>query len=119
MKRNLQISGRFWGCFWKVITICDPVGTGHRMSFNDQPKIENLQTAQIEWEIRDFQKELAKLQKEKNLLCFQPCRGDVELRQKEETLEGLKKRIKSLDEEIWGLERKLHLAQTEKKKTSR
>ena len=77
------------------------------MPLNDQPKRENSQTAEIKWEIRDFQAELATLQKEENLLRFQPCQGDTELRQKEEALEGLKRRIKSLDEKIWELERKL------------
>jgi len=77
------------------------------MPFNDQPKRENPQTAQIEREVRELQKELGELQKKENLLLFRPCQGDVELRRKDEALEGFKKRIKSLDEKIWELERKL------------
>jgi hypothetical protein len=57
--------------------------------------------------LKIFKVELGRLRKEENLLRFQPCRGDVGLRRKEEALEELKKRIKSLDEKIWELERKL------------
>ena len=107
MKRNLQVSNRFLGCFRKIIAICGPVGTFYRRPLNDQQKTENLKIEQIKWKIRDFQAELARLQKEENLLRFQPCRGDIGLRRKEEALEGLKDRIRSLDEKIWELERKL------------
>jgi len=41
------------------------------------------------------------------MLRFQPCRGDAELREKEEALEGFKKRIKSIDEKIWDPGKKL------------
>jgi len=107
MKWNLQISDKFWGRFWKIIAICNPVKAIYRVTLNAQPKGENSKTAQIKWAIRDFQAELARLQKEENLLRFQPCRGDVGLRHKEETLEVLKKRIRSLDEKIWELGKKL------------
>jgi len=50
---------------------------------------------------------LARLRKEESILRFQPCRGDAELRQKEKALEGFKKRIKSVDEKIWELEKRL------------
>ena len=103
MKGNLQISGRFWGGFRKIIAICYPFGTTYRMPLNEQPKREK----EIKWAIRDFHAELARLRREEGILRFQPCRGDVELRRKEEALEGLKKRIKSVDEKIWELEKKL------------
>ena len=86
-----------------MVAVCYPFGTTYRMPLNEQPRREK----EIKWAIRDFQAELARLQKEESILRFQPCRGDVELRRKEEALEGFKKRIKSVDEKIWELEKKL------------
>ena len=54
----------------------------------------------IEREVREFRKDLAEFQKQRDLLRFQPCRGDAELRQKDETLEELDKRIGSLMREL-------------------
>jgi len=116
MKLTLQLWEIFPGFFRKVIAICNHAGTGRRMLLNGQPEREHSQTAQIEKierEIRDFQKELAKLRREEDVLRFQPCQGDAELRQKEESIEGLKKHIKSLHDKIWELERKYRETRSE------
>ena len=106
MKGNLQIADKLWGYFRRITAIRDPAGNIYGMPLT-YPKTENSKTAQIKWTIRDFQAELARLKKEGNLLRFQPCRGDVGLRQKEEAMESMKERIRSLDEKIWERERKL------------
>ena len=61
---------------------------------------------QIEREIRDLHKELSETQREQASLRLHPCRGDREIRQKEEKLEELEKRVKSINQTIRELERK-------------
>jgi chromosome segregation ATPase len=61
---------------------------------------------QIERQVRDLQKELLEVQREWDSLRLQPCRGDVEIRKKDEVLRELEKRIESLHEKIRELERK-------------
>jgi len=61
---------------------------------------------QIERQIRDLQKELNEVQKEQAALRLQPCEGDVTIRKKEEKLEELDKRIRSLKISFRELERK-------------
>jgi predicted nucleic acid-binding Zn-ribbon protein len=61
---------------------------------------------QIERQIRDLQKELNETQKEQSSLRLQPCKGDPTIRKKEENLEELDKRIRSIRESIRELERK-------------
>ncbi len=61
---------------------------------------------QIERQIRDLQKELSETQREQASLRLEPCRGDMEIRKKEEKLEDLGKRVKSIHQTIHELERK-------------
>jgi len=61
---------------------------------------------QIERQVRELQKELSEAQKERNLLRLQPCQGDLEIRQKEEGLDNLDKRIESLNQQVRELDRK-------------
>ena len=61
---------------------------------------------QIVRQIRDPQKELNEAQKEQSALRLQPCKGDATIRKKEEKLEELDKRIRSIRESIRELERK-------------
>ena len=61
---------------------------------------------QIERQIRDLQKELSEIQKEQASLRLQPCKGDIEIRKKEEKFEDLDRRVKSINENIGELERK-------------
>jgi hypothetical protein len=61
---------------------------------------------QIERQVRDLQKELNEVQKKQAALRLQPCTGDVTIRKKEEKLEDLGKRIRSLKESIREPERK-------------
>ncbi|MBI5969094.1 MAG: hypothetical protein HY882_14710 [Deltaproteobacteria bacterium] len=61
---------------------------------------------QIERQVRDLQKELLELQKEWDLTRLQPCRGDTEIRKKDELLDELDKRIDSINDKIRELERK-------------
>jgi len=51
---------------------------------------------QIERHVRDRQKELNEVQKKQAALRLQPCTGEVMIRDKEEKLEDLGKRIRSL-----------------------
>ncbi len=60
---------------------------------------------QIERQVKECLKELGEAQKERNTLRFQPCKGDAELRRKDDALEGLDKRIESLNEKIRDLEK--------------
>jgi len=62
---------------------------------------------QIERQVRDLQKELNEVQKKQAALRLQPCKGDITIRKKEEELEEMDKRIRSLKESIRELERKL------------
>ena len=72
---------------------------------------------QIERQVRDLQKELSEVQKEWNLVRLQPCRGDGEIRQKDEKLSDLEKRRDTLQRQVRELERKRReiLSETAKK----
>jgi len=59
---------------------------------------------QIERQLRESQKELADVQREKERLRLRPCRGDAEINQKEKNLQEIEERIESLKNEIRGLE---------------
>lgn len=61
---------------------------------------------QLEKQIRDLQKELAEVQNRQAALRLYPCRGDSEIRGKDEKLEELDRRVKTLSETIRDLERK-------------
>jgi len=67
----------------------------------------------FEKQIRDLQKELVELQKEKAMLRLQPCRGDAEIREKETKFDELDSRAKTIDETLRGLTRKRHLSISE------
>jgi len=60
---------------------------------------------QIERQVRDLQKELSEVQKEWNLVRLQPCRGDGDIRQKDEKLNSLEERLDAIQDQIRGLER--------------
>jgi len=61
---------------------------------------------QIERQVRDLQKELSEVQKEWNLLRLQPCRGDGDIRQKDQRLNSLEERMEAIQDQIRELERK-------------
>ena len=61
---------------------------------------------QIERQVREFQRELMGAQKEWDMVRLQPCLGDAEIRQKDESLDRLEKRIDAIHEKIRELERK-------------
>jgi len=61
---------------------------------------------QIERQVRDLQKELSEVQKEWNLVRLQPCRGDGDIRQKDQKLKGLEERVDAIQDQIRELERK-------------
>lgn len=61
---------------------------------------------QIEGQVRELQKKLGESQKERKLLRLQPCKGDLEIRQKEEEIDHLDKSIESLNQQIRELEKK-------------
>ncbi len=61
---------------------------------------------ELEKQIRDLQRELADIKKEQSVLRLQPCRGDSEIRQKEEKFAELDSRAKILGRTIQDLERK-------------
>ena len=65
-----------------------------------------MRVKQIEGQIRDLQKEQAEIQKDQSALRLQPCRGDLEIRQKEEKLLELDRRVKGVREGMGELERK-------------
>ena len=71
-----------------------------------------------ERQVRDLQKELSEVQKEWNLVRLQPCRGDGDIRQKDEKLNSLEERMDAIQDQIRGLERKRRdvLSGTVKKK---
>ncbi len=75
---------------------------------------------QLEKQIRDLQRELAEVQKEQAALRLQPCRGDSEIRQKDEKLEELASRARTISETFHGLEIRRHklLAESILKKSS-
>ncbi len=55
---------------------------------------------QIEGQIRELQKRMAETQKERNLLRLRPCKGDLEIRQKDEEIDRLDKSIAFLNQQI-------------------
>ena len=61
---------------------------------------------QIERQVRDLQKELSEVQKEWNLVRLQPCRGDGDIRRKDEKLNSLEQRMDAIQDQIRELERK-------------
>jgi chromosome segregation ATPase len=61
---------------------------------------------QIERQIRELQKELTEVQKERDQLRLKPCRGDREIQDKDGLLDGLDKRIASINESIQELGKK-------------
>jgi chromosome segregation ATPase len=61
---------------------------------------------QIERQVRDLQKELSEVQKEWNLVRLQPCRGDGDIRQKDQKLNSLEERVDAIQDQIRELERK-------------
>ena len=68
---------------------------------------------ELEKQIRDLQKELAELQREQAALRLQPCKGDVEIRKKEEEFDELDGRAEILRETIRDLTRKHQLSISE------
>ena len=61
---------------------------------------------QIERQVRDLQKEFSEVQKEWNLVRLQPCRGDGDIRRKDEKLNSLEQRMDAIQDQIRELERK-------------
>ncbi|MCX5907007.1 MAG: hypothetical protein NTY64_07420 [Deltaproteobacteria bacterium] len=61
---------------------------------------------QLEKQVREIQKELAEMQKKRVVLRLQPCRGDKEIREKEEMLDTLDRQIDSLKEKIGEIDKK-------------
>jgi len=61
---------------------------------------------QIERQVRELQRELMEVQKEWDSVRLQPCWGDGEIRQKDELLEGLEKRMDGIHEKMRELERR-------------
>ena len=64
---------------------------------------------QLENQIRDLQKELVEIQKDKAVLRLQPCRGDSEIREKDAKFDELDRRAKVINETIRGMTRKRQL----------
>ena len=64
---------------------------------------------ELENQIRDQQKELAGVQRDQAILRLEPCRGDSEIRKKDEKLDELDRRAKIINETIRDLTRKLQL----------
>ncbi len=64
---------------------------------------------ELEKQIRDLEKELADVQKEIVALRLQPCRGDSEIRKKEERSDELDRRARTIRETIRDLTRKRQL----------
>ena len=68
---------------------------------------------QLENQIRDLQKELAEIQKDRAVLRLQPCRGDSEIRGKDAKFDDLDRRAKAINETIRGMTRKRQLSISE------
>ncbi len=68
---------------------------------------------ELEKQIRDLQKELAEVRKEQAALRLQPCRGDLEIREKDEKSDELERRAKAISETIRDLDRKRQRLMTE------
>lgn len=60
----------------------------------------------IEKQVKDLQKELAEMQKKRDSLRLQPCRGDQEILKKEAMLNEFDLRIEKIKEDIKELEKK-------------
>ena len=71
---------------------------------------------ELEKQIRDLQKELAEVQNDQAVLRLQPCRGDSEIREKDEKFDELDRRAKTINETIRDLTRKLQLLISESNK---
>jgi len=71
---------------------------------------------QLENQIRDLQKELAAIQKDQAILRLQPCRGDLEIREKDAKFDELDRRAKAINETIRGMTRKRQLLISESAK---
>jgi predicted RNase H-like nuclease (RuvC/YqgF family) len=65
---------------------------------------------EIEHQVKETKKALLELRKKMDVLRFKPCRGDRELRQKDEALEELQKEIQNLNKKAAQLEKQLREA---------
>jgi hypothetical protein len=63
----------------------------------------------LEQEIKNLQKELEGIQKDRHVLRLQPCPGDAEIRAKDAKYDDLGRRAAILRETIWDLTRKRQL----------
>ena len=63
----------------------------------------------IDKQLQELQKVLAEVQKVQDALRLQPCRGDLEIREKDGKLDELDRRANILEETIRDLTRKLKL----------
>ncbi len=63
----------------------------------------------LERQIRDLEKELTEVQREQAALRLQPCKGDSEIRKKDERIDELGRRAKTIKETIRDLTRKRQL----------
>jgi hypothetical protein len=68
---------------------------------------------ELENQIRDLQKELAEIKKDQAVLRLQPCLGDSEIRAKDEKLDELDGRAKTIIDTIRGTTRKHQLLLSE------
>jgi hypothetical protein len=64
---------------------------------------------QLENQIRDLQRELVEIKNDQAILRLQPCRGDLEIQEKDAKLDELDKRAKAIRETIRDLTRKRQL----------
>jgi prefoldin subunit 5 len=64
---------------------------------------------ELEKQVRDLQRELADVQKDQAVLRLQPCRGDSEIRMKDEKIDELDRRAGTIRESIRDLTRKRQL----------
>ena len=64
---------------------------------------------EFEKQIRDLQKGLAEVEKEKSTLRLHPCRGDAEIKEKDTKFDELDRRAKTINETLRDLERKRQL----------
>ena len=58
---------------------------------------------QLENQIRDLQKELVEIQKDKAVLRLQPCGGDSDIRGKDAKFDELDRRAKAINETTRGM----------------
>ncbi len=72
----------------------------------EDPLGETQSAKEIERQVRSLQKELADLEKERDLLQLQPCRGDKEIRQKDTSLAEIEKRIIAINRRVRDLMKK-------------